>query len=130
MNARPATARASALRRCVWVRIACVWLASGLCWPAGPAGAGDVCDPAAAGSVSLIILKTPEKVIELAKSVAKGVPVVARDATTIVFRDGRVITSDVEAVSRHLNRLGWGERRINVVAAFAVGRKAPARRRG
>ena len=96
------------------------------------AAAAEVCEapPPSSGPVSLMILKSPAQVQSLAKSLARGVPVVARDASTVIFRDGRVITADVEAASRQLNRLGWSKRRIDVVASFAKRRAGPARQRG
>jgi len=99
---------------------------------AGAAAAAEVCEtpPASTGPVSLMILKGPAQVQSLAKSLARGVPVVARDASTVIFRDGRVLTADVEAAGRHLNALGWSRRRIDVVASFAGRRARPARRGG
>ena len=84
--------------------------------------------PPSTGPVSLMILKGPTEVKELALALDRGVPVVARDAGTVVFQDGRVITSDVEGAGRHLNRLGWAERPIRVVASFSASR--PLQRRG
>ena len=89
-----------------------------------PLRAAEVCE-VPAGPVSLMILKTPQKVRELARSVAKQVPVLAYDGKTAVFRDGRVITSDPEGATEHLNRLGWGSRRIDVVASFPRQRARP-----
>ncbi len=91
---------------------------------AAPVSAGEACK--AGGSVSLVILESRGKVYEYARSVARGVPVVASSPSTVVFRDGRVITSDVENAGRQLNQLGWGERRIDVVASFARHRARPA----
>lgn len=90
---------------------------------AAQAPAGEVCDPTQPGSVSLIIVSSPSKVYELARSVARGVPAVVQDTPTVVFQDGRVITSDVENAGAHLNQLGWGGLRIDVVASFG-GRRA------
>jgi hypothetical protein len=95
------------------------------------AGANEVCDPGQSrGAVSLMILKSDAQVHVLAKSLARGVPMAARDAATVVFQDGRVITSDVESAGRVLNALGWGARRIDVVASFGNRRARPARARG
>ena len=98
---------------------------------ATPASAGEVCEaPPSGGPVSLIILKGPRQVHELASALARGVPVAARDAATVAFQDGRVITSDAEGASRLLNRLGWGGRPISVVASFAPPRAMSARAPG
>ncbi|RIL04777.1 MAG: hypothetical protein DCC71_12825 [Proteobacteria bacterium] len=56
---------------------------------------------------------------ELAASL-RDAPVAARDRGTVIFADGRVVTSDVDAATRQLNRLGWGTRRIEIVASFRL----------
>lgn len=96
---------------------------------AAPAGAqqGEVCEArpsASRGPVSLVILASGAKVRELAASV-KDTPVVARDANTVIFADGRVITADVASAGEHLNALGWGSRRIDVTATFPARRARP-----
>lgn len=96
---------------------------------AAPAVANEVCEPSS-GPVSLVILSSPTQVYEYARATAHGVPVVAHGPATVVFQDGRVISSDVEAVGRHLNELGWSTRSVNVVASFAAQRARPARRGG
>jgi hypothetical protein len=73
--------------------------------------------------VALIILASDSKVHAYART-QQGT-VILRDANTVIFHEGRVITSDIEAASRHLNNLGWGGRSINVVASFP---RAKARR--
>ncbi|MDJ0786136.1 MAG: hypothetical protein QNK05_04970 [Myxococcota bacterium] len=89
----------------------------------GPAGAlaGPQCEAPASGggggAVSLVVLASPEKVHTLARELP-AVPVLRRGPATVVFADGRVVTSDVEAAGRHLNALGWAGRRIEVMASF------------
>jgi hypothetical protein len=97
--------------------VASLLLSSPLWLAAAPAAlaAGEACDTS--GPVSLLIVATPAKVREFAASV-RDAAVLGGDATTVVFSDGRVVTSDVTAASRHLNRLGWGGRPIDVVASF------------
>lgn len=94
---------------------------------------GEVCErgPASYGNgpVSLVILASGAKVRELAASV-KDTPVVARDAATVVFADGRVITADVDAAGEHINALGWGARRIRIAATFPAKRARPRRAYG
>ncbi|MGH0031612.1 MAG: hypothetical protein ACQGVC_17600 [Myxococcota bacterium] len=88
---------------------------------------GEVCERGpsyGSGPVSLVILASSAKVQQLAASV-KDTPVVARDADTVVFADGRVITADVDAAGEHLNALGWGARRITVSATFPARRARP-----
>ena len=90
------------------------------------AHAGKVCEvPSGSGPVSLIILASGPKVQAYARTL-KGT-VARRDAETVIFHDGRVITADIEAAGRHLNALGWGARGIDVVASFPAPR---ARRSG
>ncbi len=90
------------------------------------AHAGQVCEvPSSSGPLSLIILASGSKVHAYAKTL-KGT-VARRDAETVIFHDGRVITSDIEAAGRHLNDLGWGGRRIDVVASFSAPRARPRR---
>jgi hypothetical protein len=97
---------------------------------AAPVGAtsGGTCDAGGAGgsggSVALVVLASPERVAGYAATV-EGVKVLRRDAHTVVFADGRVITSDVAAAGQHLNALGWGGRRVQIVASFPS--RAPRR---
>ena len=94
--------------------------------PARAQGAA-LCQPGQSGqsgsSVSLVILSSPKKVHELAATI-RDAQVLKRDAKTVIFSDGRVVTSDVTSASKHLNELGWGKRSINVMASF----KARSRR--
>jgi len=84
-----------------------------------------LCKPGESGSaVSLIILSSPKKVHELAASI-RDAQVLKRDAKTVIFSDGRVVTSDVTSASRHLNELGWGKRSINVMASFKARSRRP-----
>jgi hypothetical protein len=91
------------------------------------ARAGEVCEvPPSSGPVALIILASSSKVHSYVRTL-KGA-VALRDAETVIFGDGRVITADVEAAGRHLNALGWGARRVDVVASFPAARPRPRRR--
>lgn len=92
---------------------------------------GEVCDsPPPPSAVSLLILGSGSSVHELAKALARDATVVVKDAQTIIFDDGRVITADVGAAGDHLNRLGWGDRNIRVVASLPAPRARPRRARG
>ncbi len=88
------------------------------------ARAGETCE-VSSGPVALIILSSGPKVLAYARTL-KGT-VARHDAKTVIFHDGRVITADIEAAGRHLNDLGWGARRINVVASFLAPRARPRR---
>jgi len=92
------------------------------------ARAGEVCEVPSSGPVALVILASGAKVHQYAKTLEGSV--VRQDAETVIFHDGRVITADVEAAGRHLNALGWGGRRVDVVASFAAPRARPRRSRG
>ncbi len=87
--------------------------------------AGAVCESKPTGAVMLLILPTQKKVHDYAASLSH-IPVVARDKTTVVFQDGRVVTSDVGRAGEHLNTLGWATLRLEVVASFGM---KPQRRR-
>jgi hypothetical protein len=116
-------------RRNAWLLALC----AALLLPRGGAAEGEVCErpPAAArGPVSLLILASGSRVHELAASIARDASIVAQDASTIIFDDGRVLTADVSGASDHLNRLGWGNRPIQVVASFPASRARPRRARG
>jgi hypothetical protein len=86
-----------------------------------PADAAESCIPG--GPVSLMILQSSQKVRELA--LALNGTVLRQDTETVIFRDGRVLTADVEAAGRLINELGWANRRINVVASFPARRARP-----
>jgi hypothetical protein len=73
------------------------------------------------GPVSLLILPSSSRVRSYAATL-KGVPIARQDASTIIFADGRVVTSDVSAASDHINALGWGNRSIKMVASFSTRR--------
>ena len=74
-----------------------------------------------AGPVSLLILPSSARVRSYAAT-QKGIPIAKQDANTVIFADGRVITSDVSAASDHINALGWGSRGIKMVASFSTAR--------
>lgn len=91
---------------------------------AASAQQGNSCNAAGAASVQLLILASPKKVDDYVATLQSGA-VVRRDRTTVVLDDGRVVTSDVEATTTHLNALGWSHLPIQIVASF---RTAPKRR--
>ena len=77
-------------------------------------------------AVQLLLLPTPAKVHEYAARLSH-IPVIARDASTVIFQDGRVVSSDAASVNEHLNDLGWASHRLEIVASF-VSRKPRPRR--
>jgi hypothetical protein len=104
--------------------LATALLLLGLTGAPGALRAEGVCRLPANLPVSLVILQNGQKVRELAASV-RDARVVRRDANTVVFDDGRVITADVSAAGDHLNALGWGDRRIDVAVSFPRRRALP-----
>ena len=90
--------------------------------PFGAARAGQVCE-VSTGPVSLIVLASGPKVHAYART-QQGT-VARRDAETVIFHDGRVITADIAAAGRHLDALGWGSRDIRVVASFPPAKARP-----
>jgi hypothetical protein len=54
----------------------------------------------------------------------KSDPTLVREPRTVIFSDGRIVTSDVEATGSHLNELGWASRRIEFVAAAGLKSKS------
>jgi hypothetical protein len=91
------------------------------------ARAGQTCE-VPSGPVALVILASGTKVHQYARTL-KGT-VARRAAHTVIFHDGRVVTSDVEAAGRYLNAIGWGNRSIDVMASFPAQRARPRRSRG
>lgn len=95
-------------------------------FPAGARSPG-ICTPGdAQGGVSILVVATRQKVNQFAASV-RDARVVRRDPETVLFEDGRVVTSNVGSLGPHLNALGWGQRKIAIVGSFSTRR---ARRPG
>ncbi len=87
---------------------------------------GAVCDVGGGtGPVALILVASPQQVREFAKA-TRG-RILRQGSDTVVFADGRIITSNADSATEHLNALGWGSRRIEVAASF---RPRPRRARG
>ena len=93
--------------------------------PPAAAQAGEACDAGGGpGSVSLILVASPTQVHEFARA-TRG-QILRKGSDTVVFTDGRVITSNASSASAHLNALGWADRRIEVAASFAPRRRRSA----
>lgn len=89
------------------------------------AQAGEACDAGEGpSSVSLILVASPSKVHEFARA-TRG-QILRKGSNTVVFTDGRVVTSSAASASEHLNALGWADRRIEVAASFAPRRRRSA----
>ena len=96
-----------------------------LSWAAAPAIAqdGQSCSTRPTGPVWLIVLDSPGRVQAYAATVKDEE--ILSDATTVVFKGGRVVTSDVAAAGEHLNALGWANRKLEIVASFPARRARP-----
>lgn len=89
-----------------------------------PAGAtGGMCG-APEEPVLLVLVASPAEVAGAAEGLSRS-PSLVRERDTVIFADGRAVTSDLAAVSRHLNTLGWAERRIEIAGAGASRRPPP-----
>jgi hypothetical protein len=89
---------------------------TGLCEPGDP-------------PVTIVVVKSAKKV-RSAAALWEATPVVARDSETVVFADGRIVTSRIEATGEHLKSLGWSHRDIEIVGSPAAATAAWQRRRG
>jgi len=98
--------------------------------PSDAAGSGQagICDPSAA-PVMIVVVPSPKKV-ESASELWKATPIVARDPETVVFADGRIVTSRLEATGDHLQTLGWTHRDIEIVGGLPAATGAWQRRSG
>lgn len=82
---------------------------------------------ASAQSVLLVLVPSGQHVASAAQGLSKTDTLVAtRD--TVIFADGRVVTSNLDSVSEHLNALGWAKRPIEIASAGA--RATPRQRQG
>jgi hypothetical protein len=101
-------------------RIAAALAVSALSLAPAPGALAQSCKvKPSSGPVSLLILDSARKVDEFAATPRDAV-IVVRETGLAIFEDGRVVTSDVDAATHHLNALGWGSRPIQIVAAFPM----------
>ena len=59
----------------------------------------------------------------------KNAQVLVRDRKTVIFDDGRIVSSNPDEVERSLAELGWSKRSLQLVANFRM-RKTGRRRLG
>jgi len=90
-----------------------------------PAG---ICEPGAS-PVMIVVVDSPEQV-KAASALWKGTPILVEESHTVVFADGRVVTSRVEAAGDHVQALGWARRQIEIVGGLPAASGAWQRRRG
>lgn len=93
-------------------------------------GSGQVgiCDPDSS-PVMIVVVESPKKV-KSASALWKTTPVVVEKPETVVFADGRIVTSRLEAMGDQLQSLGWTHRQIEIVGGLPAASGAWQRRRG
>lgn len=87
-----------------------------------------ICDPDSS-PVMIVVVESPRKV-KSAAGLWKTTPVVLQDSETVVFADGRIVTSSLDATGGHLQSLGWQHRDIEIVGGLPAASGAWQRRRG
>jgi hypothetical protein len=96
------------------------WASSGMCSAPAP-------------PVLLVLVESKSRVPSAASGLSSARRLVDT-ADTVIYADGRAVTSDLAAVSGHLNTLGWADRPIEIAGAGTSTRLPPAspskRRRG
>ncbi len=97
--------------------------------PAPEPISGGSCDPSRL-PIQMIVVRNAQEVKSSAGNWPDD-PTLVREAETVIFSDGLIVTSDVEGTSSHLNELGWASRRIEFLAAAGLKSKSKRlRRRG
>lgn len=93
-------------------------------------GSGQVgiCDPSSS-PVMIVVVESPKQV-KSASAQWKTTPIVVQKPETVVFADGRIVTSRVEAMGDQLQSLGWTHRQIEIVGGLPAASGAWQRRRG
>jgi len=97
----------------------------------GAVAQGGMCG-ASPEPVLVVLVESKAKVAPAAAGLSKA-PVLVNGADTIIYADGRAVTSDLASISHHLNALGWAARPIEIAGAGTSTRLSPAsttRRRG
>jgi hypothetical protein len=96
--------------------------------PAQPSEQVGICDPGSS-PVMIVVVESPKQV-RSASAQWKTTPIVVEKPETVVFADGRIVTSRVEAMGDQLQSLGWTHRRIEIVGGLPAASGAWQRRRG
>jgi hypothetical protein len=87
-----------------------------------------ICEPGAS-PVIIVVVESPRKV-QSASALWKATPIVVQKAETVVFSDGRIVTSQIEETGPLLQSLGWTHRKIEIVGGLPAASGAWQRRRG
>lgn len=77
------------------------------------------------GPVLVVVVESKARVPGAAAGLSPA-PRLVDTADTVIYADGRAVTSDLAAVSAHLNKLGWAERPIEIAGAGTSRRPSPA----
>jgi hypothetical protein len=86
----------------------------------GAAAQGGMCGPAN-DPVLVVLVESPQQVRAAAEGISRARPLVS-EADTVIFGDGRTVSSNLASLSAHLNRLGWATRKIEIVGAGSMPR--------
>jgi hypothetical protein len=92
---------------------------------------GGMCGPSP-DPVLVVLVASAPKVAPAAAGLSKA-PALVSTADTVIYADGRAVTSDLASISQHLNQLGWASRPIEIAGAGTSTRLPSAtgtRRRG
>jgi hypothetical protein len=77
--------------------------------------------------VLVVLVESAPKVGPAAAGLSRT-PVLVEASDTVIYADGRAVTSDLAAISQHLNALGWAQRKIEIIGAGTSTRMPPATR--
>jgi hypothetical protein len=113
------------------LRLALLALGLWLVAPSVCLAAGGMCG-AETGPVLVVLVESAPKVAPAAAGLSKS-PRLVDTPDTVIYEDGRAVTSNLASVSAHLNALGWASRPIEIAGAGTSTRLPPpsaGRRRG
>ncbi len=69
------------------------------------------------GPVVVLVVEEHQRLKEM-RAREPSTEVVSGDANTIVYGDGRILTTSLEGVGAHLEKLGWSDRQIEIEHSF------------
>jgi hypothetical protein len=105
------------------MRVRFAALALAFLWPCAAWADGQVCGPPLA-PVLVVLVESKARVPDAAAGLSTTRRLVDT-ADTVIYADGRAVTSDLAAVSGHLNKLGWAKREIQIAGAGTSTRLPP-----
>ena len=95
-------------------------LVTALATVSAAAQTGGMCG-APSDAVLVVLVQSPQQVKSAADGLSKT-RVLVNEADTVIYADGRAVTSSLDSVSRHLNALGWAKRKIEIAGAGSMPR--------